>query len=289
MLFSIKRILVCTDLSHRCDDVLIDAEILRKRLNAQADILFVSDIGLHFEWNSDQKDEQTFYGKFIEKMKKDLKNNLNSQIERTGIQGNVLFAEGSIVHEINDIILNGPNRYDLLMIGHSRKGIQNRHLTLGSVARKIVSNVSLPTMVVKKKLEFNTLAALVNGSRPLEWMVATSMDLYRLFNYKKIEFISLLHDLPEPFKNTEELKEFTQKLQDDVEYLSREKDNFLIKVLPTKEVLVAHHLGRIMQEDQVDLAVVKRNRGKRFNQKILGSVTLRLLELDTCNILVMPI
>lgn len=289
MLFSIRNILVCTDLSERSDDVLIDAEILRRRLNADVDILFVSDIGLHLDWATNENNKDTYYGSFIAKIRQDLEEKLKDQINRTGIHANPVFAEGNIAKTINDIILNGQNRYDLLLIGHSSKKESTVDYFLGSVAKKIASSAPIPTIVVKRKLEFNVIASFIDQSRPIDWMVSTSLDFYRLLNFKKIEFISLWHDLPSPFQIAEDILDFSEKLKEDVNYFIREGDHFEIKVLPTRELLIAYHLIRIIEEDNIDLAIVKRNRGKRFHRKILGSETLRLLEMNTCNILIMPV
>lgn len=289
MLFSIKNILVCTDLSERSDDVLVDAEILRRQLHAEVDILFVSDIGLHLEWATNERNKDTYYGSFVKKIAKDLENKLKDQINRTGIVGNPIFAEGNVVQTINDLIINGEKKYDLLLIGHSSKKESAVEYFLGSVAKKIAASVPVPTIIVKRKLEFNIIASFIDQSRPLDWMVSTSLDFYRLLNYKKIEFISLWHDLPHPFRIEEDISDFSDKLKEDINYFVRKGDDVVVKVLPTRELLVAYHLIRIIDEDKIDLAIVKRNRGKRFHRKILGSETLRLLEMNTCNILVMPV
>lgn len=288
MLFSIKRILVCTDLTEKADEVLINAEALRKRTNAELDILHVSDLGLRLEWSADTTKKETFYDAFVEGIANDLKSKLQAQIERTGVKGNPLFAEGHAVDKINDLIVNGDKKYDLLVIGHNSKAGTLHHV-LGSVARKIASSAPIPTIIVKRDMEFNTIGAFVDGTRPVDWMVTSSLDFYRSFKFGKIEFVTLWFDLPEPFQEEESASAVASKLDEEIKYFIHGKENFSIRVEPSRELFVAYHLARIADEDKIDLAVMKRNRGKKLNKKLLGSETLRMLELNTPNILILPV
>lgn len=288
MLFSIKRILVCTDLSHHSDEVLRDAEILRERVGAELDILYVSNLGLHLDFSAVRTKEETYYEAFVEGIARDLNDKLNEQIRRTGVKGRAIFTEGDVVQEINDLVINGKVKYDLLMIGHhSKNGVIQE--MLGSVARKIISNAPIPTLVVKKKLEFNTMAAFIDGARPVDWMVSSSLDYYRSLGFKKIEFISLWLDLPEPFHKEDEARDFSDMLREEVKYFARENENIVIKVEPSRDLMVAYHLLRLIEEDKIDLAVMKRNRGKRLMKKMIGSETQRILDLESTNILIMPV
>ena len=291
MLFEMNRILVCTDLLEKSDEVLRTAETIRKRTNAKVDILYVSDIGLHIEWSAIETRQETYYDKFLTGIKKDLTSRFSEQIKRTGLQGRAIFTEGNIVHEIKNQILNADVKYDLLILGHGGQTgeIGLLHRFLGSVARKIISHADVPTIIVKKKIEFNKIASFVDGSKPLDWMVALSFDFYRVFKFHKIEFVSIKMDLPGPSFNENAMLDFKEQLTDDVEYLSRKGDIYDIKIEPTHEVMLAYHFARIIEEDGVDLAILKRNRGKKLNKKLIGSETLRLLELETSSILVLPV
>jgi nucleotide-binding universal stress UspA family protein len=288
MLFTIKRILACTDLSPRSDEVLRDAEILRQRVGAELDILYVSNLGVHLDFSAVRTKEETYYEAFLEGIASDLNDKLMDQIKRTGVKGQAIFGEGDVVEEINNVIMNGKEKYDLLMIGHhSKSGIVQE--LLGSVARKIVANAPIPTLVVKKKLEFDTMAAFVDGSRPVDWMVSSSLDYYRTFGFKKIEFISLWLDLPEPFHREEEARDFSDNLLEEVKYFARDNEHFEVKVEPSRDLMVAYHLIRIIEDDKIDLAIMKRNRGKNLFKKMIGSETQRILDLESTNILIMPV
>lgn len=267
MIFPLKHILVCSDLSPKSDEVLLEAEILRKKVGAEVDVLYVCDSA-------------------IKKKEKSIRE-LEQQFQRTKLVAHPKCEEGDIVEIINDLILKGSKKYDLLLIGHTSQTGLVSHL-LGSVARSILSQVVLPTIVVKKKFKFNKIASLIDGSPPLDWMVAASLDFYRNLKFSSIEFISLWHDLPDKILLEQSDKKMGDLLREEVEYMIRENEHFELIVRPTSDLVVADHLARILHDNKVDLAIVKRNRGKKLNSKILGSQTLRLLNFDI-NLLVMPI
>jgi hypothetical protein len=53
--------------------------------------------------------------------------------------------------------------------------------------------------------------------------------------------------------------------------------------------MLAHEFAQMMEKDHIDLAILKRNRGKKLNKKFIGSETLRLLELQTSSLLILPV
>ena len=147
----------------------------------------------------------------------------------------------------------------------------------------------IQVLIIKRNLQFNHISCFLDGSRPIDWMVATGFDYFRILKFQKIEFVSLWMDYPEPFHKEIIASDFSQTLEEEVKYILRPNEVFQIRVEPIRELPIAKQLARIINEDKIDLAVVKRNRGKKINKKFLGSETQRLLEMDTCNILVMPI
>jgi nucleotide-binding universal stress UspA family protein len=288
MLFNIKKILVCTDLSESSENVLIQSEVLRKRLSCEMDVLYVSEIGLQLDWAFEGTTRVSYHDVFIKKIRTELEVKLNDQILKTSVAARPLIHEGSPSVVINDLIINGDTKYDLLILGHSgHKGLFHHYL--GSVARKIVSNTPLPVLIIKRNLQFSLISCFLDGSRPIDWMVATGFDYFRILKFQKIEFVSLWMDYPEPFHKEIIASDFSQTLDEEIKYITRPNEVYQIRVDPVRELPIAKQLARIIDEDKIDLAVVKRNRGKKINKKFLGSETQRLLEMDTCNILVMPI
>jgi nucleotide-binding universal stress UspA family protein len=288
MLFNIKKILVCSDLSESSENVLIQAEVLRQRLSCEMDILYVSDIGFKIDWSFEGTQRDSYHDIFVKKIYNELEKKLQDQISKTSSVARPIIREGSPSIVINDYIINGDTRYDLLILGHSsHKGLFHHYL--GSVARKIVSNTPLPVLIIKRSLDFNNISCFLDGSRPVDWMVATGFDFFRILKFQRIEFVSLWIDLPEPYHKENFAVDFSQMLEEEIKYILRPNEIYKIRIDPVRELPIAKQLARIIEEDKIDLAVVKRNRGKKINKKFLGSETQRLLEMDTCNILVMPI
>jgi nucleotide-binding universal stress UspA family protein len=291
MLFELNHILVCTDLSPNSDEVLRSAEKIRHRTNSQLDILYVSDLGLNLEWSTLEIKKETYYDKFISGMKNEILQKLHQQLQRTGLKGRVVFLEGNVVQKIRDQISHQGVKYDLLVLGHSGTNLEVGllHHYLGSVCRRIVANVEIPTIVIKKPIEFNKMMSFVDGSKPLDWMVAFSFDFYRLLKFHKIEFVTLFTSIGRGKSLQNSIVDFKEQLCEDVKYLSREDDLFEVQVQLTHEVMLAHHFARLVEDHDIDLAILKRNQGKKLNKKFIGSETLRLLELQTCSLLILPV
>src|SRR5688572_9167607 len=106
MLFTIKRILVCSDLSANSELVLRNAELIRERTGAQIDVLYVSDARTHHPYLDDDS---------IRKIGLEAKIKLNDQLMNLQIKGDLLFEEGEVAEKINDLITNGNVKYDLLL------------------------------------------------------------------------------------------------------------------------------------------------------------------------------
>jgi hypothetical protein len=129
----------------------------------------------------------------------------------------------------------------------------------------------------------------VDGSRPLDWMVAFSFDFYRLLKFSKIEFVTLFTTLSREKILKNSMTDFKEQLTQDVNYLSRQGDCYEVRIERTHEVMLAHEFAQMMEKDHIDLAILKRNRGKKLNKKFIGSETLRLLELQTSSLLILPV
>lgn len=288
MLFSIKRILVCTDLSESSEEVVRSAEILRQRTGAEANIIFVSDTGLHYDHVLNKINVHTFNDEFVLGFEIDLKRKLETQIKRTFFQGNIIFREGNVAEEIIQIVLSGDVKYDLLIIGHNSKSGVIHHL-IGSVAKKIISDAPIPTLVLKKKIAFNQIASFINGSRPMDWMISSSMDFFRVLKFNKIKFISLSSNISAPFHQFKNIEILKNILSEEISYFLHDNEICEIEVIPSQDVIVAYQIAKIIEDEKIDISVLRKNRGKSLNKFLLGSQTKKLLDLDTTNILILPI
>lgn len=288
MLFPIKRILVCTDLSEHSDEVLRSSEIIRQRVDGELDILYVSDLGLQLEWFSDKARNDTFYKSFIGNIADEVMEKMKLQMARTSIQGNTLFKQGHVVQKISDTLLEGEKKYDLLIIGHNSKAGLLHHF-IGSVARKLLSSVPVPTLVIRKPISFFKIAGLIDERGSTNWMITSTMDFYRTLGFENIEFISLWHKQPAPGGEEESKSQFEDDLKEDIKYFTREGENVIVRVEDAHDLQMAPQLAQIVDEDKVSVAVMKRNRGKKLNKLLLGSETMRMLEMETSNLMVMPV
>jgi len=64
--------------------------------------------------------------------------------------------------------------------------------------------------------------------------------------------------------------------------------NCKIRVEMTVEKHLAYHLVKILDEDKVDLVVMKRHQKGILDKILIGSETRRMLEIYSGNILVLP-
>lgn len=288
MLFPIKKILVCTDLSEHSDVVIKSADVIRQKVDGELDVLYISDLGLQLEWISNKAKEHTFYETFVGKMAEELSKKMKDQLERTGAKANILFKQGPVVQTISETLENGDKKYDLLLIGHNAHSGLLHHF-VGSVARKLLASVSVPTLVIRKSISFDKIAGLVDERGSSNWMITSTLDFYRTLNFKEIEFVSLWHKHFVGYGMDQTLGEFKDNLLNDINYFKRDHDLITVRVEESLDLQVATQLTEIMKEDNVSVAVVKRNRGKKINKLLIGSETMRLLEMDTVNLMVMPV
>ncbi|MFP5386544.1 MAG: universal stress protein [Bacteriovoracia bacterium] len=264
-------------MSENSVQVLKNAEALRERTKASVDILYVSDVGLHLDFAVQTR--KTFYDEFVASLAMDYRQKMKEQIEQSGIQGEAIFKEGDIAETINTLLTNGKEKYDLLIIGHNSKRGLFQHL-LGSTARKLLSSVSVPTLIIKEDLKFNKMGSLVECEGPVDWMITSSLDFYRSLGFKEMEFISLWHE------NGQRSKE---KMEEEVRYFLHGNEKPIILVRPAGEFQVAQELFEIVKEEKIDLAIMKRNRGQKLKKMVLGSETLRMLEMEGINLLILPV
>jgi nucleotide-binding universal stress UspA family protein len=274
--------LVCTDLSNEADEVIASAEILRQRVNGELDVLHVSDIDLQLGQARSSVSDETFYEVFVGNISRDLKEKLQKQVKRTGAKGKTIFHQGDVVESINLLLIEGDKKYDLLVIGHNSKKGLFKHL-MGSTARKMVASAAIPTLVVKAPMAFGKIAGLIDDSKPANWMITSTFDFFRSLAFKEVEFITLWAEHSETFK------EAASTLAENVSYFKRDNEDPIIRVESTSDFKLSDHLTRIIEEDHVDLAVMKRNRGKKLNKMIIGSETMRMLETGAVNLLVLPV
>lgn len=268
MLFPLRRILACTDLGPESDEVLRSAELIRKRVGGELDVLHISEFSLF-----DNQHE--------------LAAQIDGQLDRTGVVARKWITSGPIAQKILETVHRKENRYDLLIIGHSNKrGILKQ--LMGGVARKIITLVEVPTLVVRRPLQFHKIAGYINDSGSTHLMITSILDFYRKLGFQEAEFVSLWHNLPELVLDRNEMKDFEDDLLDDIHSYSCEDDLISVRVEEAREFEAATQLAQIINQDHISMAVIKRSRGQRINQIIQGHECVHMLNLETSNLMVMP-
>lgn len=268
MLFPIKRILVCTDLGPESDEVMKSAELIRQRVDGEVDVLHVSEYSLFHNHQ-------------------EIAAQIDEQMARTGVVGRRWITSGPIAQKILEIANRLENRYDLLIIGHSNKKGFLKQL-MGGVARKIITMVEIPTIVVSRPIQFHKIAGYINDTGSTHLMISSILDYYRKLGFNEVEFVSLWHNLPELLHDKTEMKNFEEDLVYDVYTFCREDEPVSVRVEEAQDFEAATQLAQIINQDQISMAVIKRSRGQKINQLIQGHECIHMLKLEASNLMVMP-
>jgi nucleotide-binding universal stress UspA family protein len=283
-LYTFKRLLVCSDLTEASDHLLKAAEQLASINDGAIEVLYVSELGLHLGSQADKNDNTTFRDVILNEFKQSIDFKFSQQLNRCTSQAKMIFRQGKVYEEVIGVAQQG--QHDLIIMGHAEKSLVMQ--VLGSNALKVVSASPIPLLVLKNSLKLGKIAGLVDESREMERIIIGAFDLYRIFKFSEIEFVSLWMDFPYPFKNHLEKSEAESKLKDEVVYYADPKDQVVVKLEPTKELKLAKHLLEILIRDKIDLVVLKRFTEGNLRRVYLGSTTKRLLESFEGNFLILP-
>lgn len=283
-LYTMKHILVCSDLSPESDTVLKSAELLSKKNQATLDVLYVSELGLHVEETLRSDSSSTYRYVFLQDLRKSINSKIVKQMERVNLSANVIIKSGDVSEEI--LKLANEGNHDLIIMGHGRKNIFEK--LLGSNATKVVSRCPVPLLIVKRLPEFGKVGCLIDESRAMDKQILGAFNFASHFGYDETEFIALWIDFPKPFGNTEEGHKVQDRIEDEVKYFAPQNARISFKVAPTRELNLADPLAKILREDHVDTAVLKKFNEGNLKRVYIGSTTKKLLENFEGNLLVIP-
>ena len=283
-LYTMKRLLVCTDFSESSDRALKAAGEMHKRNGGTVDVLYISELGLHLDNLGSETFKSTYRDVFLSDFKKSINTNLSEQMARCGCSANVIYREGQVDDVILEIVNQG--KHDLLIMGHGRKPFLKQ--LLGSNAAKVISHSPLATLVIKTPIKFGKIAGLVDESRPMDRVVLGTLDFYRNFQCQETEFISLWMDFPEPFGNAAGGAKVEARLKEEVELYANPNDKTSVRAEPTKELKLAYPIEAILKQDKVDVVVLKKFKEGNLKRIYIGSTTKRLLEIFEGNLLILP-
>ncbi len=283
-LYTMKRLLVCTDFSESSDQALRAASEMQKRNGGTIDVLYVSELGLHLDDVLSDASKSTFRGAFLSDLKESIDLKISAQMKKCGCQGNFIYREG----QVDEVILEMANEgnHDLLIMGHGRKPFLKQ--LLGSNAAKVISHTPLATLVIKTPIKFGKIAGLVDESRQMDRVVIGTLDFYRNFQCQEAEFISLWMDFPEPFGIAGEGAKVESRLKEEVELYANPGEKTSVRTEPTKELKLAYPIESILKQDKIDIVVLKKFSEGNLKRVYIGSTTKRLLDIFEGNLLILP-
>lgn len=282
-LYTMKRMLVCTDLTESSDIVLRAAEKMRQRNGGSIDLLYVSELGFQFEGVMNDSFKNTYRDIFLGGIKTSIEEKIDAQLKRCGVEGRSIIRDGKVDKVIAEEADKGL--HDLIIMGHGQKPYIQR--ILGSNALKLASHAPIPLFIVKKDPLFSKAAGLIDESRSLDKIIIGTYDFCANFKYESSAFISLWMDFPEPF-GTSEGSQIESRIRSEVEHFADRGEKAQVIIKPTRELKVADPLHEILISEKVDSIVLKKFSGPNLSRIYIGSTTKRLLEVFEGNILVLP-
>lgn len=296
-MLSKPNILVCTDLSQGSDAALRTAAKLREKTSGHLEVLHVSEYPISWDWlQSEESEVQRLENSIYTRRLADLNRNLNKQLEEVKIkcESSVLTGLPSsvIMQQISD------KKIDLVVMGHKNKqGI----LSGGSLAERIVAYSPVPVLIIKSSEEITKIAALVDPAGPMKEILSWGNEFSFLFSSKLLA-VSLFPDIQARYfqltklESLSRLSPFTHEQKELItnEITDKVKSELVfnpeahVRVEMSSERKVAFHLCSILNEEKVDLAIMKRHQSNILEKILIGSETHRMLEIFNKNLLILP-
>lgn len=292
-------ILVCTDFKQTSDYALKSAETIRKKVGGRIHVIHISDIPVNWDWISQESSFLLYNEKLTADLLKSLRKMMAEQLRRCEVNCTTDVLIGPTYEGIIDSI--DKNKPDLVLMGH--RGHDFGHFGLGGIANKVVASAKVPVLVIKKILTppLGKVAGLVDTTNNMKPIIHATEEFSFLLS-AQAEIISLWKNVTSQFYNLapiekvhplldlrQEVKEaILNKMRDEISKSLDEHSKSKVRVEITDEKQVAYHLVKILEEEKVELAIMKRHQKKLLEKIFIGSETRRMLELYSGNILVLP-
>jgi nucleotide-binding universal stress UspA family protein len=283
-LYPFKRILVCTDLSPNSDLVIKAAAKMRQRNGATMDVLCVTEFPPYLKEVIHGYLKEDNLDLLFRDIHEVFKEKVADQLSRCEAEGNILIQKGGISEMILKLAHNG--QYDLIIMGHGRSSLND--YVLGSNAYKIIAGSPVPVLVIKEQIYFTKVAGLVDETRQLDRIIIGSLDFYRAFQFGEIEFINLWINLPAPVGSPLTEFEAKEKLLEEVNHFKANNEKPIIRSEATNDLKLANPLAKILTQENVNVAVIKKFSYGNLKRLYIGSTSKRLLEIFSGNLLVLP-
>lgn len=288
-----STILVCSDLSNFSDRALKLAGLHAEKSGSEIQLLHVAQTSYYMDsWALEPWINEGQRGEYLA----NLEELLRVQAKRCGVK-----VKTYVNHDPNvaQAILKFAKEHapHMIFIGDKGMGAVEK-IFLGSVVRKVVSLSTIPVMVVKEDVPIRKIAALVDGSEDSKEILEIAIELSTNFG-SPLSVISLVPVYPGVYSDISAeyssslIHVLKEKLTESVEEVSQRIKAILkdrpaeITVKLSYERDLSFHLKEILEDSEVNLAVMRKRSSSRLEQFLLGSVSMRILELYKGNILVL--
>lgn len=295
-MLNVPKILVCTDFSPESRNALIVAEKIRKKAGGQITLLHVSEHTAMWDWISSEGLPSEPDARFEVDLLNTFRKKISEELENTGIEGRaeviIGVASSVIIQEIEQ------QKIDLVVIGH--RGRSQTIFHLGSLAQKIIASSPVPVLVAKKS-SLSNVAGLVDPTENMQQIVNWSEELSNLLSCQ-LAMISVIPDFAAQFLGIGKVGISTALLQlkpDDrialikatSEKIKKELDPHTkarIRVEVSPEKKISYHLNSILEDEKIDLVIMRRHQAELLEKILIGSETRRMLEIFHGNLLILP-
>lgn len=285
------NILVCTDFSSFSLNASKAAEKLRSKCHGKSYHLHVSEFSVMWDWMPPDYME----GRFEMDLLNNLRKRMEDEIQKTNSDAESLIEIGLIPTIVGQQVKE--KKIDLIVIGH--KG-QTGRFHLGSIAEKIIATSEVPVLVVKNNFDINIIGGLIDPNGAMEDIIRWTEDLSITLG-SQAKIISLFPDIASRFIGvgkigfstellslTDHQKDIIKKnLNESIRKKLQLKDSH-IRIDFSVERKVSFHLNEILEEEKVDLAVMKKHQSDFMEKILIGSETRRMLEIFKKNLLILP-
>lgn len=281
------RILFCTDGSEISSNSFYNASQFIKE--ATIDPICVIDWSFLPESMNIDVDN---YSKAYENIADSVLNFAQNLIEEKGFKlGNKIKAFGSAAEGILEQI--AKEEYDLILLGsHGKKGIQK---WLGSVSRQVISNTTVPVFVSKKRTDNKKVLFAVDGSEYALNAIKYALQLFNLQG-KEIYIISVKENpelLPMEATLDKNWLDSIEKQQKIHATKAINKAKLLLETaqIPTNNEIIltgnpAQKIIEFSDKEKIDLTVMGARTRTDLSKLLLGSVSKRVLENTSSNVVV---
>lgn len=187
----------------------------------------------------------------------------------------------------------GKDDYDLILLGsHGKKGIQK---WLGSVSRQVISNTQVPVFISKKKTENKKILLTVDGSEQSFNSIKSAVKLFDLKD-KEISIISIKEN-PEllPMEATLD-RNWLDSIEKQQKIHAAKAINRAKSILEQEGVLTqneailtgnpAQKIIEFTEQEKIDLVIMGARTKTDISKLLLGSVSKRVLENATSDVLI---